>query len=188
MNDHDRWQTRYEVGSPFPTQPSQVVTALANRLPKGGRALDVAGGAGRHAVWLAQQGLNVTLCDLVPNALARTEELAARAGVTVDTMLLDAESDPLPDGPWDVILSFHFLHRPLFGQWQERLTSGGVLIFVQPTVRNLEKHERPPRRFLLEEGELARLVEDSGLEVLHLEEDWLSDGRHEACVVARRFQ
>ena len=39
-------------------------------------------------------------------------------------------------------------------------------------------------RFLLEDGELPQLVED--LEILHYEEGWLREDRHDAVVVARR--
>ncbi len=62
----------------------------------------------------------------------------------------------------------------------------GLLIFCQPTVRNLERHERPARRYLLEEGELAALAAGMALEVLLLEEGWGEEGRHEARLVARK--
>jgi hypothetical protein len=51
-------------------------------------------------------------------------------------------------------------------------------------VRNLERHSRPPREFLLDEGEARRLVQ--GWEVVHAEEGWLTEGRHEALIIARR--
>jgi hypothetical protein len=56
-------------------------------------------------------------------------------------------------------------------------------VFCQPTLRNLERHARPGRPYLLVEGELPTLVQ--GLEVLQYEEGWLEEGRHEARLVAR---
>jgi hypothetical protein len=64
------------------------------------------------------------------------------------------------------------------------LALNGLLLFVQPTVRSLERHPKPPRQFLLQEREAPRLVPD--LEIIHYEEDWLAEGRHEAFLLARR--
>lgn len=55
---------------------------------------------------------------------------------------------------------------------------------IHPTRTNLARHEKPPARFLLEDGELPGLIQ--GLRIEHYEEGWLSEGRHEAVVVARR--
>ena len=63
------------------------------------------------------------------------------------------------------------------------LAPGGVLVCEISTVRNLERHPRPSRRFLLECGELRRLV--ASLEVLHEHEGWVDD-RAVARVIARR--
>ena len=64
------------------------------------------------------------------------------------------------------------------------LVPGGWLVCELPTRKNLERHARPSARWLLDEGELARLV--MGLEIVRLEEGWSAAGRHEARVVARK--
>lgn len=84
-----------------------------------------------------------------------------------------------------MILSFHYLQRDLFPRFADALAPGGLLVFCQPTERNLERNPRPSARFLLKEGELAELVPE-GLEILSLEEAWLEEDRHEARLVARR--
>ena len=83
-----------------------------------------------------------------------------------------------------MIFSHHFLWRQLFDFYPHLLAPGGVLVVVQPTVTNLERHEKPPRPFLLDDGELPTLVGD--LDIVHYEEGWLAEGRHEAVIVARR--
>ena len=83
-----------------------------------------------------------------------------------------------------MILSVHFLWRPLFEQFTRGLAVGGKLVVVQPTRSNLQRHERPPAPFLLDDGELPTLV--AGLHVEHYAEGWLADGQHEAVIVARR--
>ncbi len=183
-DDRHRWNERYRVGDHASSAPSSLLTSAADLLPQQGLALDVAGGAGRHAVWLAERGLGVTLADVSEAALEIADRRAREANVTLSTLRIDLESEPLPPGPWALIVAFHYLHRPLFRAFPGALAPGGVLFFVQPTVRNLERHARPSRRFLLEEGEAPGLL--AGLEILRYEEGWLAEGRHEAMVVARR--
>jgi SAM-dependent methyltransferase len=185
VDDREKWEHRYVDSESAPREPSVLLTALADVLPAAGKALDVAGGAGRHAIWLAKRGLQATLVDISANGIAIAQRRAEEAGVALDTRILDFDVDPLPAGPWSLIVSFHFLHRPLFAQFARVLAPGGLLVFVQPTRRNLERHEKPPAAFLLADGELPSLVE--GRETIRYEEGWLAEGRHDALLVARRI-
>ncbi|AKT43740.1 class I SAM-dependent methyltransferase [Chondromyces crocatus] len=199
-DDRIRWDARWRERGEGPGEPSALITALAPQLPTRGRALDIAGGAGRHALWLARRGLDVTLVDISEVALtiARaapgpdvTENLGAASGLDaarrgrLHTLALDLEEAPLPPGPWDVILCFHYLQRSLFAAFPEALAPGGLLVIVHPTRTNLERHPRPSARFLLDDGELPGLLR-GGLDVVRYEEGWLSEGRHEARLLARR--
>lgn len=186
MSDKSRtkWNARHAAADGDGQQPSAVLTRLAPLLPRSGRALDLAGGRGRHALWLARQGLNVTLCDISDVGCRRAAEAAARTGVALETRQLDLESDSFPRGPWDLILSILYLWRPLFATFGEHLAPGGTLVVIQPTRRNLERHGKPPAQYLLAEGELRELAGE--LQVVHYEEGWLEDGRHDAVLVARR--
>src|SRR5262249_45023540 len=147
------------------------------------RALDVAGGAGQDAIWLAGRGLEVTLADVSPVALDLAERAAVAAGVTLRRLEIDLESALFPAGPFDVIVSLHLLCRPLFRAFPKALAAGGLLVYLQPTRTNLERNPHPSAQYLLEPGELPRLV--SELAVVHYEEGWFDD-RHEARLVARR--
>jgi SAM-dependent methyltransferase len=184
QQDREKWNAKYAEGFPMPREPAAVLVGLDRWLPRRGRALDVAGGAGRHGIWLAQRGLDVTIADISAPGLARAREDAAAAGIRLSTLETDLELDPFPAGPWDLIASVCFLQRSLFAAYPAALAPGGTLAIVQPTRRNLERHDKPPADFLLEDGELPRLV--TGLEVVHYEEGWLADGRHDAVLVARR--
>lgn len=189
--DRTKWNARWEQrGSADPRPPEVFVTAQAARLPSAGRALDLAGGNGRHALWLAERGLDVTLLDVSPVALEQAAATAARRGLDVTTLefdcdAIDAGEAPFPRGPWAVILCHHFLWRPLFAHAARELAEGGLLLFAQPTRHNLERHPHPSERFLLPPGELAAWVSPH-LEILSLEEGWQPNGRHEAQLVAAR--
>lgn len=89
---------------------------LQQHLPAEGRILDLGGGPGRYAVWLAGQGLAVTLADLSPNLLDLARELIAETGtarvdeiVEVDARDLSRWRDTTFDG---VVALGPFYHLP----------------------------------------------------------------------------
>jgi SAM-dependent methyltransferase len=182
-DDRRRWNERYRAGEPDPP-PSPFLVALDPALPRTGRALDVAGGAGRHALWLARRGLDVTLADVSDVALSLAAGRARALGLPLRTAQVDVEADGLPAGPWDVVAVFYFLHRPIFAACAAALAPGGWLVVAHPTRANLTRHPRPGRSHLLAEGELPGLVR--GLEIVSFQEGWFESGRHEARLVARR--
>lgn len=182
--DRQRWNQSYQDARPGGAPSSFLVEAAPPG--EGGRALDVAGGRGRHAVWLAQRGYQVTLIDVSDRGLELAAEAARDAGVEVACARVDLESDPLPSGPWQLIVCFHYLQRSLFPAFARELAVGGRLLFCQPTVRNLERHPRPGERFLLKEGEAERLAVAAGLAVERCDEGWSDEGRHEARLIALR--
>lgn len=188
-SDRQKWDEKYSQGSHAAAEPSVLITELADLFPQPAkdklRAIDVAGGAGRHALWLAQQGFDTTLADVSLVALSISEQRAHKARVSLRRLLIDIEEEPFPAGPWDVIVDFHFLSRPLFQRMIPQLAFSGVLIVVQPTMRNLERHPKPSAEYLLAENELRTLVPD--VEIVRYDEGWLAEGRHEARLVAKRL-
>lgn len=184
-----KWDARYRAmeGQHTGDAPSAALAAIEGLLPRGAegvapRGLDVGGGAGRHALWLARRGLDVTIVDVSEVGLAIARGRAEAAGARVATVAADLEREPLPAGPWDLVVVCHFLLRPMLGVVSGVLAPGGVLAVVHPTRSNLERHARPGPAFLLEDGELPSLVK--GLDVVRYDEGWLEDGRHEARLVA----
>jgi SAM-dependent methyltransferase len=179
--DRERWNETWRTREP--AEPAAFLVEHEALLPRTGRALDVAGGAGRHALWLAARGLDVTLVDVSEVGLAR----AAAANPAVRTERVDLEEGgALPAGPFELVLCWHFLDRAHRDRYVDVLAPGGVLVIAQPTVLNLERHERPSRRFLAEPGELDAWVRDRDLEIVVSVEGWNGDGRHEAAVIAAK--
>jgi SAM-dependent methyltransferase len=180
-DDRQRWNSRYREQSGG-SEPSRFLQALADRLPSSGRALDVAGGPGHEALWLARRGLDVTLTDISDVALERAAAAAREAGLSLRVERVDLETDPLPSGPYQLVLCLNFLWRPLFNVFPQVLAPGGLLVFAQPTRSNLQRNPHPSARFLLEDGELPQMLR--GLEVLSYTEGWTEEGRYEARLVA----
>ncbi len=165
--------------------PSAFVRVeLAPLLGQPGRALDLAGGAGRHSIWLAERGWDVTMVDTSEVAIDIAEERAAAAGVDIDFVHADLAADGLPSGTWDLVLIVHYLQRDLFPRVIEELADGGLIAFSIATVRNVERHERPTLPYLLDVGEAPSLVDD--LRIIHYAEGWSIEDRHEARLVARK--
>ncbi len=186
IDDRSRWNLRYqnEVGD----GPSRVLTAAQQHFPlletARPTALDLAGGAGRHSIWLAQQGFACTLLDVSDLGLDLAAQRAEAAGVEIRCIQRDLLESGLPRGRWDFVLCCLFLHRPMLASVADLLNPGGLFVLIQPTRSNLQRFRRPPARFLLDDGELPGLIEAAGLEIRHYREGWLEDGRHDAIAIA----
>jgi len=181
--DRERWDRRWSEGGHADGAPPDWLREVGSDEPLRGRALDVAAGAGRIALWLAREGLEVLAVDVSPVALALARAAAESEGLVLETRALDLERDPLPPGPFDLVTCFDYLQRDLFPALAARLSPRGILACEIATVRNLERHAHPSRRFLLERGELKGLV--GPLELLHYREGWWDD-RAVARIAARR--
>jgi len=185
LEDRDKWDGIYKgrADDELPAA-AELLVRFSELIPRAGAAIDVAGGRGRNGLWLAARGLEVTIADISPVGLELAEAEATRRGVALRTLAVDIESDDLPQGPWDVVLCFHYLYRPLIRTCPSLLAPGGLFIFCQPTLTNLERHEKPSGRFLLDPGELPTLVPEE-LELVHYAEGWNVSGRHEAEFIGR---
>jgi len=124
------------------------------------------------------------MIDTSEVAVALAAERAEEAGVGLTLIHSDLTAEALPEGPWNLVLIVHYLQRDLFPTAIDLLANEGLIAFSVATERNLERRERPPLPYLLEEGEAPSLVD--GLQILHYAEGWSIEGRHEARVVARK--
>ncbi|ORW91036.1 SAM-dependent methyltransferase [Mycobacterium sp. IEC1808] len=177
-DDRGRWDERYAgAGSPQLSEvgPPRFVARHAELFPTSGRALDLACGQGRGAVWLGRRGLDVWACDVSPVAIEQARELARLAGVAdrcrFDVFDLD---DGLPAGPAvDVVLCHNFRDRRLDEAIIERLAPGGLL-----AIAALSEVGAAPGPFRATPGEL--LAAFAGLELVDA-----GEGDGHAWLVAR---
>lgn len=195
MSAAERWNAKYADWHE-PGLPSGFVMDQAGLLADCPTAVDLAGGAGGTALWLAEQGIETTLVDVSERALQIAENTAAERGVPLQTICTDLEADPVPtpgqlsrlagaavpDSGWHAAVCTNFLHRPLLGALREFLVPGGIALVLIATVENLLVNARPSRPFLVELGELPELC--WGLETISFDEEWFGQ-RHEARLVAR---
>ena len=176
MSDRERWDRRY-AGSEFlyGKEASPFLKARASLLPKKGRALVLACGEGRNAVFLARSGLEVRGIDVSPLGLAKCRELASSAKVAVQTVALDLkEWNPEPK-KWDLITVINFHDPSLFPKIRRALVPGGIVLLDSYSIdqRRFDGGPRNPA-FLIAPGELLTAFE--GFRVL-VYEDLVVAGR-----------
>ena len=158
-SDFWTWEERYASPRRRPRRgPSAWLVTYADRLPTG-RALDVATGEGRNALFLARRGFEVTGVDRSPTALRTARARAREEGLELELHLADLEACKLPAGPFDVVVVMRYLQRSLFEPLGRALAPGGVLLYESFTRDYLKYGPRNPEH-LLRPGELREAFRD----------------------------
>jgi tellurite methyltransferase len=155
------WDERYRTEPKPDLRPAPLVMNIAARMPPG-RALDLACGAGRNALWLAEQGWSVTAVDGSATAIAMLREEAARRGLAIETAVADLAKREYTVEPdrWDLIVMSYYLQRDLFEPAKRGVRPGGVVIAIVHLIE--PGHENSP--FRVQPGELRTYFE--GWEIL----------------------
>ena len=181
-----RWDARFSSPSyVYGKEPVEFLARNVALLPKG-KALDLAAGEGRNAVFLAQNGFEVDAVDISPVGLKKAEALAAERGVRIRTIAADLEDFDLGTERYEVISNLYYLQRSLIPRIKRALKPGGVVVFEMFTLDNLGipgAHGPKDRNWLLEPGELRRLFD--GFEVLRWSET-KDDKKAAASLLARK--
>lgn len=183
----DFWSDRYRAAGEaylFGTAPNRYLAAQASLFAPGMRALSVADGEGRNAVWLAEQGLDVTATELSPVAIEKAAALAASRGVKVDFALADALNWIYPDEAFDLVVAVFIQfaapdeRAALFDRLQRTLRPGGRIVLQGYTPKQLEYRTGGPSA--VENLYTAALLREAfaGLEIERLDEyeDVLDEG------------
>ena len=146
----DDWNARY-AGSEllWTAEPNRrFASEVADLEP--GRALDLACGEGRNAVWLAERGWHTTGLDFSDVALAKAERLAASRGVEVEWVLADVLDHEPERGAFDLVavLYLQLPHEQLakvLRSAREALAPGGTLLVLGHDTTNLTHGHGGPR-------------------------------------------
>jgi len=127
-SDADKWNARYANAESTDTEPipflCEHITGLGT-----GRALVLAAGRGKNAVYLAEQGFEVTALDVSSVGLLLCAALAESRGVPLTTLCADLDNHDLGESQYDLITKFYFYEPTLFPLIRAALRPGGHFIF-----------------------------------------------------------
>jgi tellurite methyltransferase len=160
--DQKRWDKRF-VRKEFALgkEPNAFLKKHISLLPKG-KALDMATGEGRNAVFLAQHGFDVDALDISGKGLKKARKLAREKGVKVNTLLVDLDHYQIEKDRYDLIANFYFLKRRLIPRIRKGLRKGGKVIFETYLLEHRTLATGGPKqaKYFLKPNELLRLFKD----------------------------
>ena len=179
-----RYRLREHAASDLEAGPTPLLMKTAAPLSPG-KALDLASGAGRNALWLAEQGWDVTAVDGAETAIDILRSRAIELGAQVNAVVADLERNEFEIHPfrWDLIAILYYLQRNLFEPAKHGVAPGGILI----SIVHMNQPGEADGPFRLRPGEHENYF--AGWEILHLREGPAIDPAHRRAVseiVARR--
>ncbi len=173
------WNRKFSEQSHASLEPDPFLVSAYDEFLSGlpaGSALDLAGGAGRHSIWLAQRGWRAKMLDISDVGIGLAERNASRAlGPIRKEFLIQAEvadlnqMQDLGAEQYDLVLVFFYLQREPFPALISALKPGGFLLYKTYTTDQQQFNGGPHNpAFLLKQNELLHAFES--LRVLHYHE------------------
>lgn len=180
--DHERiyWDGKHKLGD-SPSEPLVLVRNAVSDLHPG-KALDVAMGNGRHAIYLASLGWDATGYDFSPESVQKALAHAAKAGVTIKGILATHDTFDFGESQWDLIVVAYPYYETMDPTWPPRLwratKPGGLVVF-----QGVAKEGSVPADFI----QLWHPFHLDHCEILDHGEDWF-EGRESRTVkiIARK--
>jgi len=174
-DEKSSWNKKYSEGSHSSLEPDPFMVSAYDEFLSGsapGLALDVAGGVGRHSIWLAQRGWRIKLLDIsdvgIKQAEANAKSTGTAASISLEVRDLHVMQD-LGREQYDLVVVFFLLQRDLFPAVAAALKPGGLLIYKTYTAEQKNFAGGPSHpMFLLESNELLHAF--SSMRVLHYHE------------------
>ncbi|MUT68299.1 bifunctional 2-polyprenyl-6-hydroxyphenol methylase/3-demethylubiquinol 3-O-methyltransferase UbiG [Paenibacillus sp. NEAU-GSW1] len=168
----NQWNERFGMNEYiYGEEPNAFIVEQADRF-KGKRIVAFAEGEGRNAVHLARQGYQVTAWDYAENGLKKTEQLAERFHVKVETELKDLLHDAVPSEAYDgaFMIFGHFPkaeQKNVFDKLLAVVKPGGVIVMEVYSEDQLRYQTGGPRTADMLYHPADVLAWTSGCEVLH---------------------
>jgi tellurite methyltransferase len=181
---NERYRLRERLAEDLDAAPTPLLMETAAAMAPG-KALDLACGAGRNALWLAEHGWEVTAVDGADAAIEILRTRAREHSLKINAVVANLENGEFKIVPsrWDLVAMCYYLQRNLFEPAKRGVAPGGILISIVH-VNEPGEGDGPYR---LRPGELEQYF--TGWEILHRYEGKATDPAHRRAVaeiVARR--
>ena len=141
--------------------PAEFLADNIDILPRG-RALDIAMGSGRNAVYLAKLGFQVEGVDISQDAVDSALGSAKKQRVTIQAEVADLERGyHIEKNTYDVILCFNYLQRSLIPEIKGGLRQGGMIVYETFIIDQAKLFGKPSNPdYLLKYNELLKIFRD----------------------------
>jgi SAM-dependent methyltransferase len=126
--DHKYQEEMASLTKPDPFFLSAYKQFVEDSFPNAGVVLDLAGGLGRHALWLASRGWRVSVVDISEVAISRLRQTALQLDLPLDLFAIAATEYQFEPAQFDLIVLFYHLDRSLCKKVMSALKPGGFLI------------------------------------------------------------
>ncbi len=165
--DQIKWNQRYAEDSYHKNNTVTLVEDWLPRLPAG-KALDIACGAGRCSILLAQAGYQVDAIDISSEGLKQARQKAEAQGLSINWIEHDLDQ-PFPfDTDYDLILVMWYVNIALITRLCDYLAPGGYLLCEEHLITDLEVIGPTSLNYRVAPGDLREAV--SGVDVLLYQE------------------
>ncbi|MBE0431210.1 MAG: methyltransferase domain-containing protein [Dehalococcoidia bacterium] len=167
-------------------EPARFLAENIDLLPRG-RALDIAMGSGRNAVYLAKMGFTVEGVDNSSEAIEQALALAREEGVSIQTRVEDLNRIPyFEEEAYDLVICFRYLQRSLMPQMKNWVKPGGMLVYETFIVDQVQFGRPRSPEHLLRHNELLHTFRD--LRVLRYREGVFEGNKAVASMLAQKVR
>ncbi|MGI9204190.1 MAG: class I SAM-dependent methyltransferase [Woeseiaceae bacterium] len=159
----EQWDKRFSTDMYlYGKEPVEFLRSRIGDLPMG-KALCLAAGEGRNAVYLAEQGYDVTAMDPSPKGLEKASALAAERGVTINTEVGDLqEGYEMGVEKYDLITDFYYHDPKMLPDVMRALKPGGMFVLQNFSVQQLDTNRFGPKNpdYLVKPNEMLGIFSD----------------------------
>lgn len=170
--DSEGWDRRYaDRDLVWTAEPNRFLVAETETLAPG-RAIDLACGEGRNAIWLAERGWHALGVDFSPVGLRKARDFADERGVSVDWVAADLVQYRPKLRAFDLVLIFYLqlsaVHRqPIVRAAADAVAPGGTFLLVGHDSSNLQHGHGGPQNpaVLYTAGDIVADIDGGGLQI-----------------------
>lgn len=158
------WDKKYSKNTYiYGRAPEKFLIENVDLIPANGKVLDMGMGEGRHAVYLAKKGFQVTGIDISSVAVKKSMQLAKEEGVKINAIVASLNRYKIPEESFDAILCFYYVDRSLNEKILKWLKPGGVIIYEANTILERAKPEKKFDNisYFLKPGELKSFFKNT---------------------------
>lgn len=157
------WDQKYQEEMASLTKPDPFFLSaykqfVEDSFPNARAALDLAGGLGRHALWLASRGWRVSVVDISEVAISRLHQTALQLDLPLDLFAMAATEYQFESAKFDLIVLFYHLDRSLCDKIVSALKPGGFLLCKTSLQWDSDERSTPASPDPLERNEILSLV------------------------------